>query len=102
MDKHPKSGIISVIFPSIPLLMFLVDLNHGLLVGDLFGNSAYNIGGVTILLSFPCAIIGIVSGFIGLRHPKKILPKIGLVLGALSILIGSAYFINMLFTLHVF
>ena len=48
-----------------------------------------------VILSKSFAVIGIISGLIGLRHPRKILPMIGLLIGGLAFVIFVVIMISL-------
>jgi hypothetical protein len=90
-DKHPISGIISVVFSSISLLMLMVSVPMGQASAARGGFSTF-VG--FLLLSITFAIIGIISGLMGLRHPRKILSSLGLLFGGLFVVILAVILIS--------
>jgi formate hydrogenlyase subunit 3/multisubunit Na+/H+ antiporter MnhD subunit len=84
-DKHPVSGIVSVVMTGIGLIMLLISLALGMnqKVGEDYSTSFV----VYLFISMTIATIGSFSALMGLveEDVKKIFPIIGLFLGVICV-----------------
>jgi hypothetical protein len=92
-DKHPKSGYLSIMMSSVALLMFLIDISVGVVVQSHMREKDIVALIRLFKLDIAFAVIGVILGLIGIKHPKKILSVLGLILAGLFFLIFTAVMI---------
>ena len=92
-NKHPKSGIVSIMMSSLALLMFLNEISLVVIAeSHMQKRDIMTLIGL-FKLDIAFAIIGIISGLIGIRQPRKILSVLGLLLAGLFFIIFTAVMI---------
>lgn len=90
-SKHPFSGFISLGTSSISLIIVLTSA----LLGIQRSGTAHSMLVGFVILGKSLAVIGIISGLIGLRHPRKILPIIGFLIGGSVFVIFAVIIISL-------
>jgi uncharacterized membrane protein len=93
-DKHPISGIVSVVMTGLSLIMLLISLTLGMnqKVAEDFSTSFV----VYLFISMTIAIIGCFSAMIGLveEDSKKVVPITGLIIGVVCVVILAVIIIS--------
>ena len=87
INKHPVSGYVSVALTLIGFVMLLIFKSLGIVRTDDAGLSVSYVAYLFVSMTF--AIIGIFSGVLGIaeENSKKIFPVIGLLIGAICVVI---------------
>ena len=85
VGDRPVGGLISLVTSIISLIAIGIFLSLGMHHAGDEGWAASTIAILFVIMAF--AITGIMSGLIGLNHPKKIPSIIGLVLGSIFVVI---------------
>jgi hypothetical protein len=85
LGERPVGGIISSVTSTIGLILIVIFVSLGM---HHTGEEGWQTSTILFMfISMACAIAGIMSGVIGLNHPKKLLSIIGLVFGGLFVAI---------------
>jgi hypothetical protein len=92
-NKHPKSGIVSIMMSSVALLMLLNEISLVVIAESHMQKRDIMALIWLFKLDISFAIIAIISGLIGIRRPRKILSVLGLLLAGLFFIIFTAVMI---------
>ena len=85
VSERPIGGIISSVTSTIGLILILIFVSLGM---HHTGEEGWQTSTILFMfISMACAIAGIMSGLIGLNHPKKLPSIIGLVFGGIFVAI---------------
>ncbi|GEM_PF-1506451 len=85
VGDRPVGGIISAVSSMIGLILISIFIALGM---HRIGDEGWQTSTIIfIFISMACAIAGIMSGVIGLNHPKKLPSIIGLVFGSIFVII---------------
>ncbi|MGB5219364.1 MAG: hypothetical protein WBN66_13825 [Smithella sp.] len=85
VSDRPIGGIISAVTSTIGLILIVIFISLGM---HHTGEEGWQTSTILFMfISMACAITGIMSGVLGLNHPKKLLSIIGLVFGGIFVAI---------------